>query len=73
VEELYIIRGSTKDLYLETAPLFKTIMIEYLIDYKDIPENLKEDWESYLNCCYSLAVEPNKRRFLRYNELYPYK
>ena len=48
-------------------------MIEYLIDYKDIPENLKEDWESYLNCCYSLAVEPNKRRFLRYNELYPYK
>ena len=39
----------------------------------DIPEELQEEWESYLACCDSLEVEPNMRRFLRYNELYPYK
>ena len=39
----------------------------------NIPENLLKEWESYLECCYSLGVEPNVRRFLRYNELYPYK
>jgi hypothetical protein len=39
----------------------------------EIPSDLTEEWESYLDCCNSLEVEPNKRRFLRYNELYPYK
>ena len=39
----------------------------------EISSELLEEWESYLDCCYSLGVEPNKRRFLRYNELYPYK
>ncbi len=38
-----------------------------------IPKHLTEEWESYLDCCYSLGVEPNARRFVRYNELYPYK
>ncbi len=42
--------------------------------YNDnIPKNLLKEWESYLECCYSLGVEPSVRRFLRYNELYPYK
>lgn len=39
----------------------------------EIPENLREEWESYLIVCESLEVEPSARRFLRYNELYPYK
>jgi hypothetical protein len=39
----------------------------------EIPSHLREEWESYLAACASLNVEPNKRRFLRYNELYPYK
>jgi hypothetical protein len=38
-----------------------------------IPSELSEEWESYLAVCTSLEVEPNARRFLRYNELYPYK
>lgn len=38
-----------------------------------IPEELKEEWESYLAVCESLGVKPDMRRFLRYNELYPYK
>ena len=40
---------------------------------EDIPEYLREEWESYLAACESLEVKPNVRRFLRYNELYPYK
>ena len=39
----------------------------------EIPSHLTEEWESYLAVCESLEVEPNARRFLRYNELYPYK
>ena len=38
-----------------------------------IPSELQSEYESYLDCCYALGVEPNARRFLRYNELYPYK
>ena len=38
-----------------------------------IPLNLIDEWQSYLACCESLEVQPNARRFLRYNELYPYK
>ena len=40
---------------------------------KEIPSHLTEEWESYLAVCESLEVEPSQRRFLRYNELYPYK
>ena len=40
---------------------------------QSVPEDLREEWESYLACCESLEVEPSARRFLRYNELYPYK
>lgn len=36
-----------------------------------IPEELKQEWEDYLDICTALNVEPNSRRFLRYNELYP--
>tara|TARA_B100000085_G_scaffold275468_1_gene293379 strand:- start:39 stop:206 length:168 start_codon:yes stop_codon:yes gene_type:complete len=39
----------------------------------EIPEDLQEEWESYLAACESLEVKPSARRFLRYNELYPYK
>ena len=39
----------------------------------EIPSHLDEEWESYLACCESLEVQPNARRFVRYNELYPYK
>ncbi|AOO10620.1 hypothetical protein RW060613_032 [Synechococcus phage S-RIM8] len=38
-----------------------------------IPSHLQSEWEDYLAVCASLDVEPNARRFLRYNELYPYK
>ena len=44
--------------------------------YKDnqtIPKHLQEEWESYLAVCESLEVKPSAQRFLRYNELYPYK
>lgn len=37
----------------------------------DIPKYLDRMWEDYLDACAALGVEPNKRRFLRYNELYP--
>lgn len=37
----------------------------------EIPSHLTEEWESYLAACESLDVEPNARRFIRYNELYP--
>lgn len=36
-----------------------------------IPPELQGEWESYNDACMSLDVIPNKRRFLRYNELYP--
>jgi hypothetical protein len=36
-----------------------------------IPDDLIEEWKSYLDTCESLEVEPSLRRFLRYNELYP--
>ena len=38
---------------------------------KEIPENLREEWEYYNACCDALDIPPNIRRFLRYNELYP--
>ena len=38
---------------------------------QSVPEDLREEWESYLATCESLEVEPSLRRFLRYNELYP--
>ena len=38
---------------------------------ESVPEDLREEWESYLAACESLEVEPSLRRFLRYNELYP--
>jgi hypothetical protein len=38
-----------------------------------IPEHLYDEWESYLAVCESFGIEPSKRRFLRYNELFPYK
>ena len=38
-----------------------------------IPSHLEVEWESYLDVCASFGIEPNKRRFLRYNELFPYK
>ena len=37
----------------------------------EIPSHLTEEWKSYLAACESLDVEPNARRFIRYNELYP--
>lgn len=37
----------------------------------EIPSHLSEEWASYLATCASLDVTPDKRRFLRYNELYP--
>lgn len=36
-----------------------------------IPDHLKIEYQSYLEVCKSLGVEPSKKRFLRYNELYP--
>ena len=38
-----------------------------------VPEYLKDEWESYLDVCASFGIEPSIRRFLRYNELFPYK
>ena len=37
------------------------------------PFHLREEWESYLAVCESLDFKPNAARFIRYNELYPYK
>jgi hypothetical protein len=39
----------------------------------EIPSHLSEEWESYLAVCESLDFKPNPARFIRYNELYPYK
>ena len=39
----------------------------------EIPSHLTEEWEYYLSACESLDVKPSAKRFLRYNELYPYK
>ena len=36
-----------------------------------VPEDLHNEWQSYLAACESLKVEPSLKRFLRYNELYP--
>ena len=36
---------------------------------QSVPEELREEWASYLATCASLDVTPDKRRFLRYNEL----
>lgn len=38
---------------------------------QSVSEELREEWQSYLATCASLDVTPDKRRFLRYNELYP--
>lgn len=35
-----------------------------------IPEDLKDEWESYIDCCYSLGVEPSQKSFIRYNQYY---
>jgi hypothetical protein len=37
----------------------------------DIPAHLWQHWQDYLDICASLGIEPNQRRFLRYNEIYP--
>ena len=49
----------------------KTHLIMALENKESVPEDLREEWESYLATCESLEVEPSLRRFLRYNELYP--
>ena len=36
-----------------------------------IPTELQKLWEEYNDVCMSLEVIPSKKRFLRYNELYP--
>jgi len=38
-----------------------------------IPQHLWHEWESYLDVCASLDLQPSLKKFLRYNELYPYK
>lgn len=50
---------------------FKTVKMQKLND--SIPSHLKDEWKSYLDVCESFGIEPNVRRFLRYNELFPYK
>jgi hypothetical protein len=42
---------------------------EDLVKLADL--KLEDEWQSYCDCCYSLDVKPNLKRFIRYNELYP--
>ena len=45
--------------------LFTDIMMT-----EKIPDELKDEWQSYVDCCISLNVEPSERKFLKYNEYY---